>query len=680
MRNTLIILFFCFSTAVGATTYYISPSGSDSNSGTSSSPWKTLAYACSKVTSPGDIIHVNAGTYNESSQSQLPVGVSIEGAAGAVPVINLSYQDAQGAGHDGAIKLVSGRVASFANGNQSISYLDLRGTTGVTGITCEYRNNVTINHCSMSNFGIYGIYFYNAYGCIDWWYPPTVFMTGHSIYNCTFTNLENWLGGSYGFLFHDNICDNSASTGKCLSSESMRRWKMYNNTFSKAFSLTGWNFIFETYRFSDECEIYNNTFNDCSYSLDISDVRNGAGTYGLKIHDNQFIRPSVGPINTEHGCYTLNVEGWGAVQGLQINNNYFKNVPSGISIGSTNQHYNIYPDGTHWALDHIYIYYNVFENIGNTNDQSSVALWFWEEVASGYSLNQVYDNIWVCNNVFSTATNGYALPNAFKTYWTRPVTNFHFDNNIIQNFTWIAEYFIYSSNFSGVSIQKNLHYNNSSNSITYGSGTPSGTINNLTPANPMFVSATDFHLQTASPAINSGVVVSLPSGSVDYEHKTIGNPPEIGAYENGTSVPAPVAPLFQSAAIQNTTPLLLELTYDIALSTTAVPAASAFTILVNSVARTVSTVAIVGSKIQLTLASPIVSANTVTVTYTKPAANPIQTAAGGQAITITNKPVTNNVSAVNPGLVSSSVENATPSLLEMTFNMNLASIVPVTSA
>jgi len=301
-------------------------------------------------------------------------------------------------------------------------------------------------------------------------------------------------------------------------------------------------------------------------------------------------------------------------------------------------------------------------------------------LASGYSLNQRYDNIWVCNNVFSTATNGYALPNAFKTYWTQPVTNFHFDNNIIQNFTWLGEYFVYSSNFSGVSIQKNLHYNNSSNSITYGNGTPSGTINNLTPANPLFVSATDFHLQAASPAINSGIPVSLPTGSVDYERKTIGNPPEVGAYENGTSAPAPVAPVYQSAAIQSTTPSLLEMTYDLSLSTTSVPVASAFTVLANSVAITVNTVAIVGTKVQLTLASPVVSGNTITITYTKPSTNPIQTVSGGQAITVTNKTVTNNVGAATPGFLGSSVENATPSLLEMTYNMALANIVPAASS
>ena len=44
-----------------------------------SSPWKTLAYACSRVKTSGDIIHLNAGTFIETAQSSLAVGVSIEG-------------------------------------------------------------------------------------------------------------------------------------------------------------------------------------------------------------------------------------------------------------------------------------------------------------------------------------------------------------------------------------------------------------------------------------------------------------------------------------------------------------------------------------------------------------------------------------------------------------------------
>src|ERR1035437_8013224 len=79
MKNTLIILLFLLSNTIGATTYYISTSGSDSKTGTISSPWATLAYAVSHATS-GDIIHINAGSYTISSQISVPAGISTSGS------------------------------------------------------------------------------------------------------------------------------------------------------------------------------------------------------------------------------------------------------------------------------------------------------------------------------------------------------------------------------------------------------------------------------------------------------------------------------------------------------------------------------------------------------------------------------------------------------------------------
>ena len=70
----------------------------------------------------------------------------------------------------------------------------------------------------------------------------------------------------------------------------------------------------------------------------------------------------------------------------------------------------------------------------------------------------------------------------------------------------------------------------------------------------------------------------------------------------------------------------------------------------------------------------------MTVSYTKPSTNPLQTASGGQAATISAQTVTNNVMPVIPVYVSSAIENATPSVLEMTYNMTLANIVPAASA
>ena len=89
------------------------------------------------------------------------------------------------------------------------------------------------------------------------------------------------------------------------------------------------------------------------------------------------------------------------------------------------------------------------------------------------------------------------------------------------------------------------------------------------------------------------------------------------------------------------------MTYNLSLANI-VPAASTFAVQVNSTARSVSSVSVSGTKILLTLSSPVAYGNTVTVAYTKPSTNPIQTSAGGQAATISAQSVTNRVSQPAP--------------------------------
>ena len=142
----------------------------------------------------------------------------------------------------------------------------------------------------------------------------------------------------------------------------------------------------------------------------------------------------------------------------------------------------------------------------------------------------------------------------------------------------------------------------------------------------------------------------------------------------------PVIPVYTGSVIENATPSLLEITYNVSLANI-VPAASAFTVQVNSVVRTVNSIAISGTKIQLTLASPVVYGDIVTVAYTKPSTNSLQTASGGQAASFIAQTVTNKVASLTlPIYVSSSIENTTPSLLVMTYNMALANLVPAASS
>jgi uncharacterized repeat protein (TIGR02059 family) len=238
-------------------------------------------------------------------------------------------------------------------------------------------------------------------------------------------------------------------------------------------------------------------------------------------------------------------------------------------------------------------------------------------------------------------------------------------------------------------LKNNISYNNGSTDIfqTNQTRTNNSWQNGLTVTNSDFASVDGtqlilprksdgslpdisfMHLATGSHLIDAGVDVGIPFS---------GSAPDLGAFENQSGT-ASTIPVFSSAAVENATPSLLELTYNTTLANV-VPAASAFSVMVNSIARTVNTVTISGLKVQLALASPVVSGDVVTVAYTKPSANPVQTASGGQAASLTVQTVTNKVVAAIPGYVSSVVNNSTPSLLEMTYSLTLANIVPAVSA
>jgi uncharacterized repeat protein (TIGR02059 family) len=141
----------------------------------------------------------------------------------------------------------------------------------------------------------------------------------------------------------------------------------------------------------------------------------------------------------------------------------------------------------------------------------------------------------------------------------------------------------------------------------------------------------------------------------------------------------PPVPVYISSVVENATPTTLDMTYNIALANI-VPVPSSFNVRVNLVTRTVNSVAIVGGKVRLTLASPAVYGNRITVAYSKPASNPLQTASGGAAASFSAKSVTNNCVANIPVYVSSVIEDATPAILEMTYNLSLANIIPPITA
>jgi hypothetical protein len=86
-----------------------------------------------------------------------------------------------------------------------------------------------------------------------------------------------------------------------------------------------------------------------------------------------------------------------------------------------------------------------------------------------------------------------------------------------------------------MNIDNNIVYGHTRNTIpdyTYSTVINNTFNNNQVGVNPLFINpGSDFRLQYGSPAIDAGIHLSIPFITTDYDSVTIGNPPDIGAFE-----------------------------------------------------------------------------------------------------------------------------------------------------
>lgn len=102
-------------------------------------------------------------------------------------------------------------------------------------------------------------------------------------------------------------------------------------------------------------------------------------------------------------------------------------------------------------------------------------------------------------------------------------------------------------------------------------------------------------------------------------------------------------PLYLSSAIDYITPSLLKITYNVNLDADTIPSADAFKVQVNGVNRSINTITISSNTVRLTLASPVVFGDVISVAYIQPNTNRLQTPSGGLAVSMTSQQVTNNL-------------------------------------
>jgi hypothetical protein len=150
-------------------TYYVSPSGSDSNSGTASAPWKTAQKAFNAAAA-GQTVCFRGGTYPQTVTSGYQQTMNNSGSAGS-PIVFTNYP--------GEIAVIQGSTKIYG------SYLTFKGTPATAGhcdasspcglvfegsqgyyvdnVDLMYNHDVTFDHVEI-RFGNYHAGFYQE-GC-----------------------------------------------------------------------------------------------------------------------------------------------------------------------------------------------------------------------------------------------------------------------------------------------------------------------------------------------------------------------------------------------------------------------------------------------------------------------------------------------------------------------------------
>lgn len=515
LRASLIvpILLFTILSPAWATTFYVAPNGNDSTGdGSSSRPWKTLGRACSQVTTSGNTIFVNAGTYTETAQSILAVGVNIEGPAAYPPTAIVT-----GTGQDPLVMV--GTDAAYSDGqNQEIRYVEFLGS-GYSGSAVRVlkRHRVKIHHCHFHKFNkavrIAGM---SSTG------PPATYVSGIEVYNSDLSDnggglSQVWGGepciifaGTTGAKIYNCNIDNTGRD-RCISQENEgynKGLKIYNNTLRAGRNQgpTHWRFAIEMWNMMDECEIYSNTIvgevnhDTISYS--------GSAMYGMSIHDNTMYGPSSSPPGDN---WSRAISFDGNCNGVRIYNNYIYNQDGGIHLWLASV-----------TMQNFTISNNVFYNIGAGSG------YFIDSGGSG-SVNSAH----IYNNYFDGATNGVSNGLTFDVGGS----DFDIANNVFSYCK--ASYLTFGGSVSSSKVRNNLLYGNGNNNNMGGGGT--GVVQSVNSvANPQISGIGTRPDPYYRP---SGATSNLVDRGVYVGLGYVGLVPDIGVFEfGGGATELPMAP------------------------------------------------------------------------------------------------------------------------------------------
>ncbi len=475
--------------------YYVSTTGSNSNTGRAGYPWLTLVHAINSVTGPATI-NIAAGTYNNTSLLNLRTGVSIIGAGSANTIINSTY-------HDDNLNLYS---ATYVDGNQTIKGFTLNGlNTGHSAIYCRNRSKVTFEDLIIQNFTIYGLLIGNTDE------NGLTLCSNNTVKDCRFINNSTyqsggspanlWIVGQTGLTVTGNYVESTFRTGD-LAGFAFKASNLENSLIDdNEFKVIDhddelrWCFAAEINNTRGSVIVSNNVLQGI---VDIAGTNTVKGSYSYSIDIK----------NNIIGHHTLSVYGNSAIlleAGIEmsdvfIRNNTFKNVIAAIRFTPLNSN----------IIQRVHIHQNLMYGIGkNVAGANGFGIWGLNDMPAATIKDvEVYNNTIVATTEsIGTQWSGICLPSGCITQ------NWHIANNIIVGFD-VAPVMTAVTPTSGtidvLNLIKNCFYDNgNTNAVKWLGITPSNIyeLNTLT-SDPLLKE--DYHLNLGSPCIDTGFFVGLP--------------------------------------------------------------------------------------------------------------------------------------------------------------------------
>ncbi len=234
-------------------------------------------------------------------------------------------------------------------------------------------------------------------------------------------------------------------------------------------------------------------------------------------HNGQFITNPTS--NLEHGIYG-NGTAW-----TISNNLIYDNLVLGIQQnGSASSNYDpAQHPGPEFALSHDWVVAN--NTIAYQHNSAGMVVW-----GGNCDNTRIENNIFYENGVTASGTNGVTFTSISGT------TGVSIRNNI----SYASG--TGSSNFLGTGATEGVHYTQSGNIVNVSNPAFVNGGNNALPTSP------DFHLQSGSPAINSGLTVSEVTFDFDGTSRPQGTAYDIGADEFVASGPTAPSSLIATTA------------------------------------------------------------------------------------------------------------------------------------